>query len=38
MHLKARDPTAKSNFYGDFPNELMFLRSLEAHQHIAIAR
>jgi len=38
MHLKARDPAAKSNFYGDLPNELIFLCSLEAHRHIAIAR
>ena len=38
MHLKAQDPTAKSNFYGDFPNEMTFLRTLQAHQHIVIAR
>ena len=38
MHLKAQDPTAKSNFYGDLPNEMIFLCSLEAHQHPAMAR
>jgi len=31
MHVKARDRTAKSNFYGDLPNGLTFLWSLEAH-------
>ena len=31
-------PTAKSNSCGDLPNELIFLCSLEACQHIAIAR
>ena len=38
MHLKAQDPTAKNNFYGDLLNDLIFLRSLEARRHIAIAR
>jgi len=37
-HVKARDRTAKGNFYEDLPNELIFLRSLEAQRHIAIAR
>jgi len=36
MRLKVRDPTAKTDFYGDLLTELISLRSLEAHQHIAI--